>query len=66
MNRGHKIMEMIIKGNLLSAQCAHNGSHNIVFVWSANAAEQLEALVSEFIRMSKSLDKDFPEPDETI
>jgi hypothetical protein len=47
MSIGQKIMDAVIQGNLVSAKCVESGEHNIIFVWSSAAEEQLEALVSD-------------------
>lgn len=47
-NIGEQIIDEIIKQQMFKAEQQPNGS--FVFVWSANAAEQLEALVFNYCK----------------
>lgn len=46
MNIGQKIIDAIISGGLLRAECAECDNHQCVVIWSSGAAEQIEALVA--------------------
>ena len=46
MNIGQKIIDAIISGGLLHAECAECANHQCVVVWSSGAAEQIDALVA--------------------
>jgi hypothetical protein len=47
---GDQIIEQIIKGGLMSAQCAEDQNHPCIIVWSSGAAEQIEAIVMNLLQ----------------
>ena len=47
MNIGEKIIDAIVKSKLFRAECPDSPESPVVFIWSANAPEQLEKLVHE-------------------
>ena len=47
MSIGRKIIDMIIESKLLNAECPDSPESSVVFIWSANASEQLAKLVHE-------------------
>ena len=38
---GERIIDAIIQGKLVRAECMEDKSHLVIFVWSANAPEQI-------------------------
>ena len=46
MSIGQKIIDAIISGKLIHAECAECANHQCVVVWSSGAAEQIEAIVA--------------------
>ena len=40
-----RVIDTIISGNLVHAECAHNEHHNCILVWSSGAVEQIEAVL---------------------
>lgn len=48
MNIGHEIIDAIIEGNLIMEVIIEDDG-SATFVWTANAAEQLEALICDKI-----------------
>jgi hypothetical protein len=53
---GQHIIDEVIKGNLFTAVCAESDQHNCIIVWSSGAAEQLEAIVEQFVWFSSPQD----------
>lgn len=49
MNIGQKIIDAIIESKLIRAECPDSPDSGVVFIWSANAPEQIEKLVHEHI-----------------
>ncbi len=52
MNLGQYIIENITDGVILRGVCAHDEEHGVLLVFSANAAEQIEAIVGKGIAES--------------
>jgi hypothetical protein len=44
---GQHIIETIIRGKLFRMECSQGCDHGILCVWSAAAAEQLDALIAD-------------------
>lgn len=54
---GEQIINRIIEGSLLHAQCSHDETHGCVVVWSSGAAEQIEATCSALLAVAEVKDK---------
>lgn len=46
---GHKVIENIIKGNLVSGKCTEDPGHDVILIWSSGAAEQIEAMIASYL-----------------
>jgi hypothetical protein len=47
MSVGERVINQIVASNLFTAKCQDSPSSSCLIVWSANAAEQLSAMLSE-------------------
>lgn len=48
MSVGEKVINQIISGKLLSVSCPDSPDSSCLIVWSANALEQLDAMLEEY------------------
>ena len=54
---GEQLINFMFHANLYTAECPESPESGCLIVWSANAAEQIEAFVSDYIRKrNKSLE----------
>ena len=50
---GEQIIAIIVKNNLMHAECTVDKAHSCIVIWSSAAVEQIDALVADMKGGSK-------------